>query len=153
MGESRLTPRVLDALYIEAMVLADEARSYFESGRFQDEIAQQEGDLGVLFSCESLKVTTRLMHCIAWLVNQRTLYSSELSPGEIWQADRKLGQATPPDWRIVERFSEEARAITVESERLFNRLQRFETRLLANRDAIVETHPVARLQARLEAAF
>jgi regulator of CtrA degradation len=35
MGEfaiqSQLTPKLVDALYIEAMVLADEARSYFDT--------------------------------------------------------------------------------------------------------------------------
>ena len=153
ISESRITPRVLDALYTEAMVLADEARSYFESDRFREEAKIEDKDLGVLYSCESLKVTTRLMHCIAWLANQRALHSGELSIGERWQADRLLGHASPTDWHIVDRFPAEARVIAMESELLFRRLQRVEQRLLARRDARMAPHPVADLHARLSAAF
>jgi regulator of CtrA degradation len=71
-----LTPKLVDALYTEAMILADEARSYFDrdplSGGFAPEVS-------VAFSCESLKVTTRLMHSIAWLLNQKALRAGELS--------------------------------------------------------------------------
>ena len=61
-----VTTKLINALYIEAMVLADEARAYFDlhsrESRNQMTPLQRVG-----FSCESLKVTTRLMHVIAWL--------------------------------------------------------------------------------------
>jgi len=126
--ESLLTPRLIDALYTEAMVLADESRSYFESGRFQEE-SDPDDLLDVSFSCESLKVTTRLMHCIAWLLNQKALQSGELSEGEAWNRDRSLGEAPFTDKALVNRFPVEARQIILASEELFQRLQRLSARM------------------------
>ena len=70
-AETRVTAKVIDGLYVEAMVLADDARAYF------DQFSREERDalgpmLRVAFSCESLKVTTRLMHVIAWLLAHRS---------------------------------------------------------------------------------
>ena len=116
--ESLITPKLLDALYTEAMILADEARSYFESGRF-DEESHPDSSLSVSFSCESLKVTTRLMHCIAWLLNQKALHGDDVSEGETWQWDRELGYAAASDGPMVELFPEEAQRIINASEDLF----------------------------------
>ena len=109
-------------------MLADEARSYFESGRFNED-PDQDCNLAVSFSCESLKVTTRLMHCIAWLLNQKALHSGELSEGEAWNHDRALGYAPATDQQMVDRFPEEARQIVMASEELFRRLERIAAQL------------------------
>ncbi len=132
--ESLLTPRLIEALYTEAMVLADEARSYFESGRFHEQ-SNPDDRLAVSFSCESLKVTTRLMHCIAWLLNQKALHSGELSAGEAWNRDRMLGRAPDTDHSMVERFPVEARQIILASEELFQRLNRLSTNLAGTAEA------------------
>lgn len=126
--ETLITPKLLDSLYTESMVLADEARSYFESGRF-DEQCEPDSSLSVSFSCESLKVTTRLMHCIAWLLNQKALHGGELSEGEAWNHDRALGYAASSDGPMVELFPLEAQQIVIASEELFHRLQRLSARL------------------------
>jgi len=147
--ESLLTPKLLDALYTEAMILADEARSYFESGRF-DEECQPDSTLSVSFSCESLKVTTRLMHCIAWLLNQKALHGGELSEGEAWNQDRTLGYAAASDGPMVELFPEDAQRIIIASEDLFQRLQRMSARL----ERQVEEQPTVHdMFARLENSF
>ena len=127
-SEALITPRLLEALYTEAMVLTDEARSYFESGRFSDECKDNTA-LPVSFSCESLKVTTRLMHCIAWLLNQRALHSGELTEGEAWNCNRELGYAAASDRSMVVLFPQDARNIIDASEDLFHRLQRLSARL------------------------
>ena len=63
----RITSRLIDSLYTEAMILADEARSYFDdAGR--EERSALEPFARVGFACESLKVTTRVMHIVAWLL-------------------------------------------------------------------------------------
>ena len=52
-AQSRITPRLIDSLYTEAMLLADEARAYFdETGR--DERQTLEPFARVGFACESL---------------------------------------------------------------------------------------------------
>lgn len=145
--QTLMTPKLFDALYTEAMVLADEARSYFESGRFHDE-CDADSAVAVAFSCESLKVTTRLMHCIAWLLNQKAVHSGELSEEEIWHRDRMLGYAAASDSQMVETFPQEARQIINVSEELFMRLHRLSARLERGRDA--EQPPVHDMLRRLE---
>ncbi|HEY5713474.1 MAG TPA: DUF1465 family protein, partial [Allosphingosinicella sp.] len=87
-----MTPRLVDGLYIEAMVLADEARSYFDTLGRDDRLSLDPIDR-VGFSCESLKVTTRLMHVIAWLLTQRAVAAGELTPDQAGAEDRRLGPA------------------------------------------------------------
>lgn len=147
--ESLLTLKLLDALYTEAMVLADEARSYFESGRFNED-SENDVNLAVSFSCESLKVTTRLMHCIAWLLNQKALHSGELSEGEVWNHDRALGYAPATDQPLVNRFPQEARQIIMASEELFQRLQRLSARLQREMEAESAVQDMFR---RLQSSF
>ena len=147
--ESLLTPKLLNALYTEAMVLADEARSYFESGRFS-ECAEEDSVLAVSFSCESLKVTTRLMHCIAWLLNQKALHSGELTEGESWNRDRRLGYTAASDMLMVDQFPEEARQIVLASEELFQRLQRLSSRMENQRQ---DESAVQAMFRKLESAF
>jgi regulator of CtrA degradation len=147
--ESLLTVKLMDALYTEAMVLADEARSYFESGRFNEE-SDPDNILAVSFSCESLKVTTRLMHCIAWLLNQKALQSGELSEGEAWNYDRALGDAPATDRPMVDRFPVEARQIVMASEELFQRLQRLSARMEQEMEAESAVQDMFR---RLQSAF
>ena len=66
-----LSPTIVDALYSEALTLADEARAAFDlSGRLT--AASVNEDLArIALSCEALRTTTRMMHAIAWLLNGR----------------------------------------------------------------------------------
>ncbi len=71
--------RLVDSLYVEAMLLADEARAYFDDGG-RGERSALDPMTRVVLSCESLKITTRLMHVIAWLLTQRAIDAGEISP-------------------------------------------------------------------------
>ena len=73
--QARITSRLIDSLYTEAMLLADEARSYFDDAGRGDR-ATLEPFARVGFACESLKVTTRIMHIVAWLLTQRAIESA-----------------------------------------------------------------------------
>lgn len=87
---ARIHRRLIDSIYTEAMLLADEARAYFDIfGR--DERDTLDALSRVAFSCESLKVTTRLMHIIAWLLTQRAVHAGELSAAEARLPSRRLG--------------------------------------------------------------
>lgn len=70
--------RLIDSMYVEAMVLADEARAYFDDGG-RGERATLDPMARVVLSCESLKITTRLMHVIAWLLTQKAIEAGEMS--------------------------------------------------------------------------
>ena len=115
-AQARITSRLIDALYTEAMLLADEARSYFDdAGR--DERATLEPFARVGFACESLKVTTRIMHIVAWLLTQRAIESGEIAGHDSRRPERRLGMprtAIPPSsmrCRLL-RASSSARAST-----------------------------------------
>lgn len=121
-----LTPLLLDSLYTEAMVLADEARYCFDRSQSAGLLSPE---ISVAFSYESLKVTTRLMHSIAWLLNQKALRAGEISE-EVADSDAKdLGYAPASDLAHVERFPPEARALIAASEELYSRLQRFSSQI------------------------
>jgi regulator of CtrA degradation len=83
--------RLRDSLYSEAMLLADEARSYFDEPGRADTIALDPLSR-VRFSCESLKVTTRLMHVLAWLLTRRGVDAGEIAPTEALKPSRRLGE-------------------------------------------------------------
>jgi regulator of CtrA degradation len=142
-----LAPKLLDALYTEAMLLADEARSYFDRDQMSGNLSPE---ISVAFSCESLKVTTRLMHSIAWLLNQKALRTGELSQNDADSDARDLGYAPASDSFQVGRFSDEAQALIAASEDLYFRLQRFSSKM---RDQTVVTSEPLAMMERIRASF
>ncbi len=119
--DPRLQRRLIDSFYTEAMLLADEARHYFdEGGRAEREaLAPMER---VAFSCESLKVTTRLMHVIAWLLTQRAVAAGELPPTQALDPARRLGDAPVSEPEMVARFPAQARGVIAGSIDLYRRV-------------------------------
>jgi regulator of CtrA degradation len=72
-------PRIVEALYAEALALADDARERFGQLR-QQQARQDDEDLAsVQARCEALRTTTRIMHCLAWLLNHRAWFAGELT--------------------------------------------------------------------------
>src|SRR5689334_808151 len=121
----RITSRLIDSLYTEAMLLADEARSYFDDvGR--DERASLEPFARVGFACESLKVTTRIMHIVAWLLTQRAIESGEIPTRAGRRPDRRLGHAQDSDPTVVDQLPEAARRLINASSDLYARVQRID---------------------------
>ncbi len=113
--------RLIDALYSEAMVLADEARTYFdEAGRIEREALDPL--IRVSFSCESLKVTTRLMHVIAWLLTQRAVQAGELRPHDALDPARRLGDAPITDAALLAMLPTRARDMIGSSTDLHRRV-------------------------------
>ena len=124
-ARAELTPKLVDSLYVEAMVLADEARSYFDSAARDDRLALEPVDR-VGFSCESLKVTTRLMHVIAWLLTQRAVTAGELTRDQAGETDRRLGPGPKSDEALLPRLPQAAWELIRSSEDLFDRVLRLD---------------------------
>ena len=78
------------------------------------------------FSCESLKVTTRLMHVIAWLLTQRAVAAGELSRDQAGEAERRLGAAPETDGDLFPRLPEAAAELVRASEELYGRVSRLD---------------------------
>ena len=142
----RITSRLIDALYTEAMLLADEARSYFDdAGR--DERATLEPFARVGFACESLKVTTRIMHIVAWLLTQRAIESGEIPGHEGRRPERRLGNAQESDAAIVQTLPPSAQRLVNASADLYARVRRLDDGGL---EAEAPQSPARALMGRLE---
>src|SRR3954449_1341754 len=121
----RITSRLIDSLYTEAMLLADEARSYFDdAGR--DERATLQPFARVGFACESLKVTTRIMHIVAWLLTQRAIESGEIPNRDGRRPDRRLGHAQDSDPAVVGQLPDSAQRLINSSAELYARVKRLD---------------------------
>lgn len=144
-----LARRLVDGLYLETMVLADEARSYFDDmgRRARDDLDPLDR---VIFSCESLKVTTRLMHIIAWLLTQRAVCAGEIDPQTAQQPSRRLGAAVLSDEAALDRIPADARSLVTASIDLYRRVQRLDQGLELAEPA---ASPARSLMSKLERAF
>jgi regulator of CtrA degradation len=142
----RITSRLIDSLYTEAMLLADEARSYFDDvGR--DERVGLEPFARVGFACESLKVTTRIMHIVAWLLTQRAIESGEIPAVAGRRPQRRLGHAQDSDEALVAQLPDAARRLIGASADLYARVKRIDEGSL---DEDVPQSPARALMGRLE---
>jgi regulator of CtrA degradation len=142
----RITSRLIDSLYTEAMLLADEARSYFDDvGR--DERAALDPFARVGFACESLKVTTRIMHIVAWLLTQRAVESGEIRSADGRRPERRLGHANDSDPAVIDQLPEAAKRLISSSVDLYSRVQRLDEGQMIDEPA---QSPARALMGRLE---
>ena len=149
LHDSPVQRRLIDALYVEAMVLADDARSYFDDGgRVEREALAPMAR--VTFSCESLKVTTRLMHVIAWLLTQRAVLAGELRARDALDPSRRLGDAPVTEAATLRDLPETARAMIGASADLHRRVARLDA---AQASAAPEASPARQMIERLAMAF
>ena len=144
-----ITSRLIDSLYTEAMLLADEARSYFDdAGRVERATLEPFARVG--FACESLKVTTRIMHIVAWLLTQRAIESGEIPFREGRRPERRLGHANDSDPLVVQQLPEAAQRLINASADLYSRVQRLDEGQVADEPA---PSPARALMGRLERDF
>ena len=145
-AEVRITPRLVDALYVEAMLLADEARAYFDDvGKGERLLLDPFVRVG--FACESLKVTTRIMHIVAWLLTQRAIETGELHQVEGRRPERRLGNATASEPKVIEQMPPAAQRLIHASSDLYARVQRLDEGQL---DDEPMQSPARALMGRLE---
>ncbi len=142
----RITSRLIDSLYTEAMLLADEARSYFDdSGRDERSLLTPFARVG--FACESLKVTTRIMHIVAWLLTQRAIESGEISVHGSKRPERRLGHAQDSDETVIAQLPESAQRLIGASAELYARVKRIDE---GNYEGEGNQSPARALMGRLE---
>ncbi len=144
---------LIEALYGSALVMADEARAWFDAAARAEPAATPplSADAAarrIALSCESLRLTTRLMHMIAWLLMQRAIAAGEVPAAAALQADNRLGPSPAIDAASLDRLPDTARQLVCASERLYQRAARLETAMVSTA-APVTDHPVHRMQRRL----
>jgi regulator of CtrA degradation len=154
-----LNPRIIEALYAEALVLAEEVRAVFDRLRQgPDRRAllgsndDPEADLAqVQLSCEALRTTTRIMHCLAWLLNHRAYFAGELSELQLRRHGRLIANFPLSDPVQVLALPGEAQRCVQDSERLYARIQRLENAWRG--EAGDAGSAIERLRQRLAAAI
>ena len=121
---TNLSRPIIEALYTEALVLADEVRAVFAAG-VREPLAGEDAFVRLALSTEGLKTTTRMMHVLAWLLNQRALFSGELSENQV-----RLHGALPADRGADEAqlalLEPETRALIANTEKLHRRIARLD---------------------------
>lgn len=147
MSAHRIRRQVVEELYEETLLLADEARAVFDlRGRDPEEKA---GDAArIALSIEGLRTTTRLMNLLAWLLNQRAYFAGELSEAQVRRCGT-LAHDRNSDPAQMAQLMPATRALIRESERLYARAQRLDGQLRSED----EHSPARALQGRLSSAF
>jgi len=151
-----LSRPIIEALYTEALVLADDVRAVF-AGSAEERAATvgegpsrpQDAMARLALSTEGLKTTTRMMHVLAWLLNQRAYFSGELTEKQV-----RLHGALPED-RAADHdqlglLEPDTRALIEETERLHMRIARLDT---AWRQNFAMTSPARAFQDRIGREF
>jgi len=154
-----LNPRIIEALYSEALVLSEEVRAVFDRLRQgHDRRAlvgandDPDADLAhVQVSCEALRTTTRIMHCLAWLLNHRAYFAGELSELQLRRHGRLISNFPLSDPGQVLALPTDAQRCVLDSERLYARIQRLERAWRG--DAETPGSAIERLRHRLATAI
>ncbi len=113
---------IIEALYCEALVLADEVRAAFDLAPPR---CAEEDMVRIALSCEGLRTTTRMMHVLAWLLNHRAYFAGELSEFQL----RRHGVLPPdraPDPEQMAQLEPETRVLIGETEALHGRIARLD---------------------------
>ncbi|WP_226016270.1 DUF1465 family protein [Novosphingobium sp. FKTRR1] len=152
-----LNPRLVEALYAEALTLADEVRDSFDRLRAEhaERAALAMADLRdtaaelvrVQASCEALRTTTRIMHCLAWLLNHRAFFAGELNEQQLRRHGRMIAHFPLSDPDSLATLPDDAQGLVRESERLYERIQRLDLAWRAAPQPVLSA--IERLQERL----
>lgn len=151
MASRDISEDIIEDLYAEALLLADDARAVFDLRLGAEGDGSSAGDaLRIALSIEGLRTTTRVMHILAWLLNQRAFLSGELSANQL-RRHNALPAERPADPAHLALLEPETRALIRESEALHARVARLD-RDWRRQDAETEL-PVQALHGRIARAF
>lgn len=142
---SNLSRPIIETLYTEALVLADDVRAVFALGTREPQPGE-DATVRLALSTEGLKTTTRIMHVLAWLLNQRAFFSGELSETQVLRHGT-LPEDRPADPKALDALEPETRDLIAESERLHARIARLDQ---AWRSQFEEASPARAIHNRLK---
>lgn len=142
---TNLSRPIVEALYSEALVLADEVRAVFARTAHEPEVGE-DTMARLALSTEGLKTTTRMMHILAWLLNQRAFFSGELSEEQV-RLHGTLPADRPADEKALHVLEPATRDLISESEQLHKRIARLDA---AWRSGFEMASPARAIHSRLE---
>jgi len=142
---TNLSRPIIEALYTEALVLADEVRAVFALGTREPEVGE-DATARLALSTEGLKTTTRMMHVLAWLLNQRAFFSGELTETQV-RRHGTLPKDRPADPKALATLEPATCELIAETERLHRRIARLDE---AWRTGFEMASPARAIHSRLE---
>ena len=121
-----INPQIIEGLYCEALVLADEVRAGFAMPGRLESFVTDEDLARVALSCEGLRTTTRIMHAIAWLLNQRSYFTGDVSERQLRRHGKLSHDLKGPDPENLALLDPELCNLIAETDRFYARLLRLE---------------------------
>ena len=149
MSARNINHEIIEDLYSEALLLADDARAVFDL-RIGEKGDNASDSLKIALSIEGRRTTTRVMHVLAWLLNQRAYLAGELSAAQLARHN-ELPEERSADPANLEALEPETRALIRESEDLHARVARLDREM--RRAEEQADAPVQAMQDRLAQAF
>lgn len=137
-----ISPHIVEGLYCEALVLADEIRAAFTLSQRTEPVGQDDDLVRIALSCEGLRTTTRIMHALAWLLNQRSHLMGELTEYQLRRHGKLSRGLKVPDPENLALLPPETRQLVAETERFYRRLIRLDEEWRQN-----PPHPPSALEA------
>lgn len=143
-----INPRIIEALYGEALTLSDDVRRAFTlSGQFEKACADEDLER-VALSSEGLRTTTRMMHAIAWLLNHRAYFLGEISEFQLRRHGRLTSNMREADPKQLARIDPEIAVLVETTSRFYERLLRLDQSWRLTEPA--QPSAVERLRERIE---
>ncbi len=143
-----INPRIVEALYCEALVLSDEVRGAFDMSQRSGVDERDEDLVRIALSCEALRATTRMMHAIAWLLNHRAFFSGELSDFQLRRHGRLHADRPASDPDQLRLLPADIRELVGATERFYARVVRLDREWRVRDPAAPSA--ITTLRARLE---
>ena len=139
-----LRDRLVESLYTQSLLLAEDVRDYFdEAGRVERaSLAPLER---VRLSCESLKITTRLMQIMGWLLTQRLVQAGKLDEVNVSKSQRRLGIGPLTEQQTFSSMPVRARYLITMSITLHQQVER----LGVDQEDVAEQEPARNLYQKL----
>lgn len=152
MGQpGNLNSRIIESLYAEGLMLSDEVRAAFDMSQRppQDQYPDPEDAIRIALSCEALRTTTRMMHAVAWLLNQRAYFHGEISEFQLRRHGRIPANLPAAEPERLALLAPETRDLIRATERFHARLVRLDA---GWRESGAATSTIAQLRERLAQA-
>ncbi len=142
-------------IYDQSMAMVREAADYLElEGVIERQQLSQK--LGIVYACESMRLTTRLMQVSAWLLAMRAVRQGELEAGDIEERGFRLGAkevCVGGPVRGAGLLPVRLINLLEASKRLYERVARLDQLLFADTGKLPAHNPVVAQLSRIEQAF
>jgi regulator of CtrA degradation len=121
-----ISPRIVDGLYHQALVLSDEVRATFALTHSQSLGAPGDDLTRISLSGEALRATTKMLHAVAWLLNHRAYFNGDLSEFQLRRCGHLPDSPPERDLKRITLLAPEIQELVAAIDRFYARLLRLD---------------------------